>query len=85
MLKNRSGTIMLALFERRAEPCGSTVAFRVGAEAFLAWKDHLTRVLDRPPTLSDHDVAWSLYFADPDGNPFEITSYDHATLAPVLT
>jgi hypothetical protein len=29
-------------------------------------------------------VSWSLYFSDPDGNPFEITSYEHAALAPQL-
>jgi catechol-2,3-dioxygenase len=26
-------------------------------------------------------VSWSIYFEDPDGNPFEITTYDHAALA----
>ena len=25
-----------------------------------------------------------MYFADPDGNPYEITCYDYAALAPAL-
>lgn len=32
----------------------------------------------------DHDVAWSLYFADSDGNPFEITSYEYDAVAAAL-
>ena len=40
------------------------------------------QVLARPMEAEDHQVSWSLYFADPHGNPFEITSYDYATLEP---
>ena len=32
----------------------------------------------------DHGLSWSLYFADPDGNPWEITSYQHAVVATLL-
>ena len=28
----------------------------------------------------DHDLAFSYYFQDPDGNHLEITTYDHATV-----
>jgi sugar lactone lactonase YvrE len=30
--------------------------------------------------LEDHQVSWSLYFSDPDGNPYEITSYEYGEL-----
>ncbi len=81
---NRSGTIHLALFERPAEKCRSTIALGADAAQFLAWRAHLTKVLARSIEPVDHQVSWSLYFTDPDGNPFEITTYEHATLAPNL-
>lgn len=69
-----NGDAHLALFESDRGPA-STVAFRVPGEKFLQWKRHLE---DRElgPRLADHDLAWSLYFHDPDGNPYEITTYD---------
>ncbi len=82
MLKSSTGTIMLALFEGESEPCRSTIAFRVEAVGFADWLARLDRLLGTPPKLWDHDVAWSMYFDDPFGNPFEITCYDHDALAP---
>jgi catechol-2,3-dioxygenase len=80
-LSNASGSIHLALFERPRQACHSTIALAVTANEFVAWQDHLAKVLQQPVELADHDASWSLYFADPDGNPFEITCYDHAILA----
>lgn len=77
---NRSGTIHLALFERPAEKCRSTIALAADAAQFLAWRAHLTKVLARSIEPVDHRVSWSLYFSDPDGNPFEITSYEYAQI-----
>ena len=76
-----SGSIHLALFERPSQECRSTVAFAVSATQFLDWCAHLAEVLKQPMPPVDHRVAWSLYFSDPDGNPFEITCYDYAALA----
>jgi catechol 2,3-dioxygenase-like lactoylglutathione lyase family enzyme len=76
--------VHLALFESAGQACRSTVAFAAGAAEFLAWRAHLEGALGRPAELEDHQVAWSLYFKDPDGNPFEITSYEHVELAAVL-
>lgn len=70
----------LALFERPAQPCRSTIALAVGKENFLAWRSHLTKALGHAPQVQDHEITWSMYFSDPDGNPFEITSYDYAGL-----
>src|SRR5262245_10906243 len=76
-LRSATGNAHLALFERPAQTCRSVIAFGVSAAAFMQWRQHLTRVLKSPLTLDDHDVSWSLYFHDPDGNPYEITTYEH--------
>ena len=76
-IQNREGTVHFALFERPAEKCRSTIALGASAAEFLAWKAHLTRTLGQAPTLEDHDLSVSLYFRDPDGNPYEITTYEY--------
>ena len=83
-LANRSGTIHLALFEGGTGQCRSTIAFAASAAEFLAWRTHLEAVLGQPVAAVDHQVSWSMYFGDPDTNPFEITSDAHAVLAPLL-
>ena len=79
-----AGRVHLALFERPAPPCRSTIAFAVPGGEFLKWKEHLELALPGRVTLEDHELSWSFYFRDPDGNPFEITTYDHAQVAPTL-
>ncbi|MEQ1684182.1 MAG: VOC family protein [Burkholderiaceae bacterium] len=78
---NAAGTIHLALFERKPQPTRSTVAFGVTAPEFVAWRRHLVAALDAPAKVDDHQLSWSLYFSDPDGNPFEITTYDYDAVA----
>jgi catechol-2,3-dioxygenase len=75
-LENEQGTIHLALFERANQPCRSTIALRVSGAEFHSWRAHLERELPGRVTLEDHQVSLSLYFADPDGNPYEITTYE---------
>lgn len=75
-LANAAGTIHLALFERPAVQ-NTVVAFRVSAAALAAWIAYLS-ARDVAVEPIDHDLAWSIYFRDPDGNPFEITTYDYA-------
>lgn len=83
-LGNAAATVQLALFERPVEKCHSVVALRTTAAAFLAWRAHLSAVLGHGVEAVDHHLAWSLYFSDPDGNPFEITSYEHQQIAGAL-
>ena len=83
-LSNSSGTVHIALFEAPAQPCRSVIALSVGAEEFIAWRQHLVDKLGRPVEAEDHRLSWSLYFADPDGNPWEITTYQHAVVATLL-
>lgn len=81
---NSSGTVHLALFERPTVKCRSTVALGTSCSEFIAWRAHLTKVFGQPAEAVNHEVSWSLYFADPDGNPFEITSYEYAALVSQL-
>ncbi len=80
-LQDSSGSVHLALFESPPQPCRSTIALAASATEFIAWQAHLGTLLGRPIQAVDHQVSWSLYFADPDGNPYEITSYAHDALA----
>jgi len=75
-LSNPERSVSLALFERPPQPTRSTIAFRVSGKDFMAWRTHLRETLGSVEEV-DHAGSWSLYFTDPDGNPFEITSYDH--------
>jgi catechol-2,3-dioxygenase len=85
MVSDEDRAVYLSLFERPADARHATVAFGVDASEFMAWKEHLEKYLERPPKLEDHELSWSLYFKDPDGNPFEITSYDYERLERRLT
>jgi catechol-2,3-dioxygenase len=83
-IANASGTVHLALFARPAGTRHATIAFAANARELLAWQSHLTAALGHAIELEDHQVSWSLYFADPDGNPCEITSYEYAEVALAL-
>ena len=79
-IANEAETVHLALFERPAQPCRSTIAFGVTAREFIAWREHLCAALEAAPNTEDHQLSWSLYFTDPDGNPCEITTYEYAAV-----
>ncbi len=78
-MSNAERSVFLAIFERPPQPTRSVVAFRVSGRDFLSWRKHLREILPSVKAV-DHDCSWSLYFTDPDGNPFEITSYDYQWL-----
>lgn len=84
MVPDPSGQVMLALFEGKPRADRSTIALRVASVAFLEWKEHLQRMLPRAPRLSDHLLSWSLYFEDPFGNPYDITTYAYEETAQAL-
>lgn len=83
-LADASGAVHLALFERTPMQNRSTVALRVSATAFIAWQAHVRAELGHDVEIEDHVGSWSMYFADPDGNPYEITSYDVEAIAAAL-
>lgn len=72
--------LKLALFESADAPPSAIAALRVDADGFLQWLVHLRTELGGLPRAVDHDLSWSLYFLDPDGNGYEITCYEHAAL-----
>ncbi len=79
-LENAGGTIHLALFERDNHPDTSAIAFGATGEEFLAWRSHLdSHGLEL--RITDHELAYSLYFSDPWGNLHEITTYEHDYVA----
>lgn len=71
---NSEGTIHLALFESEYQT-KSTIAFAVKGKDFLNWKVHLESQ-NLKTEIVDHDLSLSLYFNDPFGNPYEITTYE---------
>lgn len=74
-LENPEGNIHLAVFEKAGHPDTSAIAFSASGEEFLAWKSHLEdHGLDL--RLTDHQLAYSLYFHDLWGNLHEITTYE---------
>ncbi|WP_419533244.1 VOC family protein [Endozoicomonas sp.] len=74
-LESANKNIHLALFEN-AEIQDTTIAFKVGASELDEWIIHLAEN-DIHCKPVDHAVSWSIYFKDPDGNPFEITTYEY--------
>lgn len=88
-ISSDGGSTSLALFKAPEDALKSarrqTIAFRVGGAGFL---DFLSR-LDalevmgaggrrlRAGDVVDHDLSFSIYFTDPYGNPYELTTYDY--------
>ena len=74
----------VALFEdERRAGHGTTVALRTDGAGFVAFSKRAARLplFDRrrrpsAPRLQDHQQSLSLYFNDPDGNPWELTTYE---------
>ena len=75
-LEDASGQVHLALFERANPATASTVALGTSGEQFLKWKSHLESKAIALK-INDHDMAFSMYFSDPDGNLYEVTTYEH--------
>ena len=91
MISTDGGSTMLALFKRTPEREQESfrhrrVAFRVDGPGFMQFLQRLERLViqnDRGRRLTadqviDHDQAYSIYFQDPYGYPYEVTTYEYA-------
>ena len=76
-LHDRDDTVHLALFERQPQANRAVVALRTSAEGFARWRRHLAAFAGPSVSVADHGLSMSLYFCDPDGNPYEITTYEY--------
>ncbi len=83
LMTGDGGETGIALFTSKVKPTASRiVAFHVGAEEFMAFAVDLDerdlRGMDgtrlSPGDVIDHGDVLSFYFADPDGNGFEVTT-----------
>lgn len=97
MISSDEGGTMLALFHgegpgEREITGHHRVAFRVDAAGFMAFLDHIEgrfvpnrhgHRLTRDDVV-DHELAWSIYFNDPWGNRYEVTTYDYDELQDAL-
>lgn len=97
IVSSDGGTTKLAIFQ--GNPPGDRdyvgflrVAFNVDGAGFLAFLDRLdslelsNRNGERvtPAHAVDHSGSWSIYFTDPWGNRFEITTYAYDSVAAQL-
>lgn len=82
-LENPEGSIHLALFESDKHPNSSAIAFAATGEDFLSWKAHLENH-GLELRVTDHKLAYSLYFSDPWRNLHEITTYERDYVAEKL-
>ena len=84
-----SGKTGIALFERDLQKEWlNVVAFHVSGDEFLNFLKNAvsSNYFDRNGKSIrafepvDHEVSYSLYFSDPFGNPYELTTHDYETV-----
>lgn len=85
-ISSDGGNTSLALFQRaQSGEASNTIAFRVGGEGFIAFLAGLEarELFDSNShrvtgsDVVDHDHSFSIYFCDPYGNPYELTTYEY--------
>jgi len=89
MLTTPEASTKLALFKGtppKAVTGFKTLAFRVDADGFVQFKvrvveldlsNHNGTKLTPANAVHNHGLAWSIYFCDPWGYPYEITTYEY--------
>ncbi len=82
-IENPEGTIHLALFESDSPERTNVIAFGTTGDEFLRWKTHL-ECQGLKLRVTDHEMAYSMYFSDPWQNSHEITTYERDYVAAKL-
>ena len=80
-IRNNEGNINIALFKGKPQDNRSVIAFKVNGDEFINFHDSINHSLTENIELVDHSSQFSIYFKDPYGNPYEITSYDYAMIS----
>lgn len=88
MISSDGGDTMLALFTGRRSGGGGgfrRVAFRTTGEDFLTFVDRLGSIPEIDASgegdITDFGRAYSVFFTDPYGHDFEVTTYDYAQVS----
>lgn len=96
MISSDGGRTMLAVFEGQSSRLQETdvephIAFRVDGVEFLKFVDRIEEmsITDEGNQVSqknivDHKLSFSIYFHDPYGNRFEVTTYNYQAVAQTL-
>ncbi|MBH10695.1 MAG: hypothetical protein CMG74_10175 [Candidatus Marinimicrobia bacterium] len=77
---NDEKSIHIALFKGEPRENRSVVAFNTSGKEFINWHKKINDAANDNIEVVDHSVSFSIYFQDPYGNPYEITSYDYTIL-----
>ena len=80
MIRNNEESINIALFKGMPKNNRAVIAFKVSGEEFINCHNKINDLLTKNIEIVDHDIQFSIYFEDPFGNPYEITSYDYDML-----
>ena len=80
MIRNNEGNINIALFKGKPKDNHAVIAFKVSGEQFINYHNTINSLTENLEVV-DHDIQFSIYFEDPFGNPYEITSYDYDILS----
>ena len=81
VFRNNEGNINIALFKGKPQQNRSVIAFKVTGEEFINCHNAINKTRIEYVEVVDHSTQFSIYFEDPDGNPYEITSYDYDMLS----
>ena len=80
MIRNNEGNINIAIFKGKPKDNNAVIAFKVSGKQFIHYHKTINHSLIENLEVVDHDTQFSIYFEDPFGNPYEITSYDYDML-----
>ena len=79
-IRNDEDSINIALFKGKPQDNRSVIAFSVTGEEFINFYNMINHSLNDDLEVVDHSSQFSIYFEDPYGNPYEVTSYDYEML-----